>query len=235
MIKPGKYFFLAFFFLYGALQAQPEIPLNEYGLKVVSDISLYHELVALDSSNALLDLEILIPNLKKDVKYATTDNVTKHILYETPGVFLRLPAAHALRNVAAELALNGIGLVIYDGYRPYAVTKKIWEFVLDEDFAASPKTGSRHNRGCAIDLGLYDLKTGELLEMPTVFDEFTPKAGHGYQELPLSVRANRALLRSVMEKHGFQVLESEWWHYDFRDWKKFDLMDIPFTVLRSPK
>jgi len=125
--------------------------------------------------------------------------------------------------------------VIYDGYRPYAVTKKIWEFVLDEDFAASPKTGSRHNRGCAIDLGLYDLKTGELLEMPTVFDEFTPKAGHGYQELPLSVRANRALLRSVMEKHGFQVLESEWWHYDFRDWKKFDLMDIPFTVLRSPK
>lgn len=235
MIKPGKYFFIAFFFLYGALQAQPEIPLNEYGLKVVSDISLYHKLVALDSSNALLDLEILIPNLKKDVKYATTDNVTKHVLYETPGVFLRLPAANALRNVAVELALNGIGLVIYDGYRPYAVTKKIWEFVLDEDFAASPKTGSRHNRGCAIDLGLYDLKTGELLEMPTVFDDFTTKAGHAYQDLFLSIRANRALLRSVMEKHGFQVLESEWWHYDFRDWKKYDLMDIPFTELHQSK
>lgn len=235
MIKHGRYFFLAFLLLISGLQAQPEIPLNEYGLKVVSDISLYHKLVEFDSSNAILDLEMLISNLKKDVKYATTDNVTKHVLYESPGVFLRSPAAYALKNVAHELALNGIGLLIYDGYRPYAVTKKIWEFVLDEDFAASPKTGSRHNRGCAIDLGLYDLKTGELLEMPTVFDEFTPKAGHGYQDLSLSIRANRALLRSVMEKHGFQMLESEWWHYDFRDWKKYDLMDIPFTELHPSK
>lgn len=235
MQRPCRYFFIVLAFLLGTLQAQPEIPLNEYGLKVVSDNSIYHKLVALDSNNAILDLELLIPDLKKDVKYATTDNVTKLVLYETPGVFLRSPAAYALKNVAAELALNGIGLVVYDGYRPYSITKKIWESVLDEDFAASPKTGSRHNRGCAIDLGLYDLKTGELLEMPTVFDEFTPKAGHPYQDLPLTVRANRALLRSIMEKHGFLVYESEWWHYDFKDWKKFDLMDIPFQELHPVK
>ncbi len=227
-----KHLFVAIAFFAGALQAQPEIPLNEYGLNVVSDNSIYHELVSLDSNNAILDLELIIPNLKKDVKYATTDNVTKHVLYETPGVFLRSPAAYALKRVAEELALNGIGLVIYDGYRPYAVTKKIWEFVLDDNFAASPKTGSRHNRGCAIDLGLYDIKTGDLLEMPTVFDEFTPKAGHSYHDLSLEIRANRALLRSVMEKHGFVVYDSEWWHYDYKDWKKFDLMDIPFEKLR---
>ncbi len=228
-----KHLFVAIAFFAGALQAQPEIPLNEYGLNVVSDNSIYHELVSLDSNNAILDLELIIPNLKKDVKYATTDNVTKHVLYETPGVFLRSPAAYALKRVAEELALNGIGLVIYDGYRPYAVTKKIWEFVLDDNFAASPKTGSRHNRGCAVDLGLYDLVSGQLLDMPTVFDDFTPKAGHQYQDLPLSVRANRALLRSAMEKHGFLVYESEWWHYDFKDWKKYDLVDISFELLKK--
>lgn len=234
-MRPNRILFIFVILLSGILSAQPQIPVNEYGLKVVSEISLYHQLVTLDSNNSIVSLEGLIPGLKKDVRYATTDNVTKHVLYETPGVFLRLPAALALKKVAAELALNGIGLVVYDGYRPYSVTKKIWEFVLNEDYAASPKTGSRHNRGCAIDLGLYDLKSGELLEMPTFFDDFTPKAGHPFQDLPLAVRANRALLRGIMEKHGFLVLDSEWWHYDFAGWKNFDLMDIPFEMLSSGK
>ncbi len=223
------------FFLAVPVCGQHDIPVNEYGLKVVADITLYNKLVSLDSNNAIIDLELIIPQLKKDVKYATSDNVTKHVLYETPGTFLRLPAARALARVAEELALNGIGLVVYDGYRPYGVTKKIWEYVLDENYAASPKTGSRHNRGCAIDLGLYDLKTGELLEMPTIFDDFTTKAGHGFMDIPLNVRANRALLRSVMTKHGFMVLDSEWWHYDFQNWKKFDIIDIPFELLWKTK
>lgn len=211
---------------------QVEIPVNEYGLKVVNDIKLYHNLVAADSGQVLTNLEVVVPNLKKDIKYATKDNVTGQVLYSSPGVFLRQPAAIALKMIADELALNGIGIVVYDAYRPYSITKKIWDFVKDENYAASPKTGSRHNRGCAIDLGLYDLKSGELLTMPTVFDDFTEKAHHDYADIPLDIRTNRALLRTVMEKHGFVSLSTEWWHYDFAGWQNFPLMDIPFESVR---
>ncbi|MCA0388729.1 MAG: M15 family metallopeptidase [Bacteroidetes bacterium] len=227
-----KWFLPVFLFLSGIAFSQPEVPVNEFGLKVVNSKSLYLAQVAVNVENTLLNLEGLAPNLRKDVKYATTDNVTKQVLYTTPGVFLRKPAAEALKKIAEELALNGIGLVVYDAYRPYSITKKIWEFVLDEDFAASPKTGSRHNRGCAIDIGLYDIVSGELLEMPTVFDDFTEKASHKYMKISPQQRINRALLRTVMEKHGFKALESEWWHYDYSSWQSFDLMDISFEDLK---
>lgn len=212
--------------------AQSEIPVNEFGLKVVNDIKLYHSLVVADSGQKLTDLEIVVPYIKKDIRYATTDNVTGQVLYTSPRVFLRLPAANALKKIADELALNGIGILVYDAYRPYAITKKIWDFVKNEDYAASPKTGSRHNRGCAIDLGLYDLKSGKLLPMPTVFDDFSTKAHHDYGDLSIEIRTNRALLRTVMEKHGFISLSSEWWHYDFSGWQNFPLMDIPFEVIQ---
>lgn len=227
-----KWFLPVFLFLSGIAFSQPVVPVNEFGLKVVNSKSLYLAQVAVNVENTLLNLEGLAPNLRKDVKYATTDNVTKQVLYSTPGVFLRKPAAEALKKIAEELALNGIGLVVYDAYRPYSITKKIWEFVLDEDFAASPKTGSRHNRGCAIDIGLYDIVSGELLEMPTVFDDFTEKASHKYMKISPQQRINRALLRTVMEKHGFKALESEWWHYDYSSWQSFDLMDISFEDLK---
>lgn len=227
-----KWILPVFLFLSGIAFSQPEVPVNEFGLKVVNSKSLYLAQVTVNVENTLLNLEGLAPNLRKDVKYATTDNVTKQVLYSTPGVFLRKPAAEALKKIAEELALNGIGLVVYDAYRPYSITKKIWEFVLDEDFAASPKTGSRHNRGCAIDIGLYDIVSGELLEMPTVFDDFTEKASHKYMKISPQQRINRALLRTVMEKHGFKALESEWWHYDYSSWQSFDLMDISFEDLK---
>ena len=227
-----KWFLPVFLFLSGIAFSQPVVPVNEFGLKVVNSKSLYLAQVAVNVENTLLNLEGLAPNLRKDVKYATTDNVTKQVLYTTPGVFLRKPAAEALKKIAEELALNGIGLVVYDAYRPYSITKKIWEFVLDEDFAASPKTGSRHNRGCAIDIGLYDITNGELLDMPTIFDDFSEKASHKYMKISSQQRINRALLRTVMEKHGFKALESEWWHYDYSSWKSFDLMDISFEELK---
>lgn len=227
-----KWFLPAFLLLSGLAFSQPEVPVNEFGLKVVDSKSLYLAQVSNNVENTLLNLEGFIPNLRKDVKYATTDNVTKEVLYTTPGVFLRKPAAEALKKTAEELALNGIGLVVYDAYRPYSITKKIWEFVLNEDFAASPKTGSRHNRGCAIDIGLYDITNGELLDMPTIFDDFTEKASHKYMKISPQQRINRALLRTVMEKHGFRALESEWWHYDYSSWKSFDLMDISFEDLK---
>ncbi len=212
--------------------AQVEIPVNEFGLKVVADVKLYHRLVATDSAQILTNLETVVPSVKKDIKYATVDNVTGKVLYASPRVFLRYPAAIALKKIADELALNGIGIVVYDAYRPYSITKKIWDAVRDENYAASPKTGSRHNRGCAIDLGLYDLKTGKLLLMPTVFDDFTVKAHHDFADIPLEIRVNRALLRTVMEKHGFVALETEWWHYDFSGWQNFPLMDIEFEAVQ---
>lgn len=223
---------ILFFVLCFTGLAQVEIPVNEYGLKVVNDIKLYHKLVAADSGQVLTNLESVVPNLKKDIKYATKENVTGQVLYSSPGVFLRHPAAIALKKIADELALNGIGIVVYDAYRPYSITKKIWDVVKDENYAASPKTGSRHNRGCAIDLGLYDLKSGKLLIMPTVFDDFTEKAHHDYGDIPLDIRTNRALLRAVMQKYGFVPLETEWWHYDFAGWQNFPLMDIPFGLMQ---
>jgi D-alanyl-D-alanine dipeptidase len=231
----SKFFLKTVFLLFISsifVYAQVQIPVNEFGLKVVNDIKIYNELVAEDSNRTLTDLESMIPSIKKDIKYATVDNVTGKVLYASPRVFLRYPAAVALKKAAEELAANGIGILVYDAYRPYEITKKIWDFVQNEDYAASPKTGSRHNRGCAIDLGLYDLKTGEMVVMPTVFDDFSVKAHHDYNELPLEVRVNRALLRTIMEKNGFLSLSTEWWHYDFSGWQNYSLMDIPFEGLK---
>jgi D-alanyl-D-alanine dipeptidase len=230
-MKLIRIFFFSALFIFTTF-AQIEIPVNEFGLKIVTTTALYDSLVKIDSSQKLVDLELIIPNLKKNIIYATKENITKQVLYLSPKVFLRNSAALALQKVSEELSKHGIGIIIYDAYRPYSVTLKLWEAVKDENFAASPKTGSRHNRGCAIDLSLYDLKTGKLLEMPTVFDDFTEKASHKYLDIPTEARINRALLRLVMEKYGFISLESEWWHYDFEGWKNYSLTDIPFEFLK---
>jgi D-alanyl-D-alanine dipeptidase len=107
----------------------------------------------------------------------------------------------------------------------------MWEPIKNPDYVADPKKGSRHNRGAAVDLTLIDLKTGAELPMPTPYDDFTPRAAHAFDELPPDVLANRALLRGLMEKHGFDPLPSEWWHFDFRGWERFDLLDVAFAEL----
>lgn len=224
-------FLLIFLFFYSTNSYAQEIPENEYGLKVVSSYDLYASLIENDSNQILVNLESFIPGIKKDVKYATDDNVTGAILYNSPGIFLRLPAALALKQVQEELKKSGFELKIFDSYRPYAITKKIWEFVLDENYAASPKTGSRHNRGAAVDLTIIVSSSGEELNMPTPFDDFSELAHHDYNKLPVETRVNRALLKNVMERFGFISLKTEWWHYDFKDWRNFPLMDISFDEL----
>jgi D-alanyl-D-alanine dipeptidase len=121
-----------------------------------------------------------------------------------------------------------LGLKIFDGYRPYSVTVKFFDIASDKSFVANPKDGSRHNRGCAIDLTLINLRTGKELEMPTPYDSFAPEAASDFNNLPSEVIQNRELLRSTMEKNGFRVLNNEWWHFDFNGWKSFEIMDIPF-------
>lgn len=126
---------------------------------------------------------------------------------------------------------SGLGLKIYDGYRPYSVTVQFFKSASDKSFVANPKDGSRHNRGCAIDLTLINLKTGKELDMPTAYDSFAAQAASDYNNLPENLIKNRSLLRSVMERNGFSVLNNEWWHFDFIGWKNYELMDIPFENL----
>lgn len=209
------------------------IPINEYGLQVIETPSQYRRTVAEDPANRLVDLGEEIPELQLDIRYATENNFMHRRLYPVAAAWLRAPAADALRAIEEELRARGLGLKVFDAYRPYRVTRMMWEPYKDPDFVADPAKGSRHNRGAAVDLTIIDLATGQQLPMPTPYDAFTEKAAHAYQDLPDVVLRNRALLRDVMERHGFDALPSEWWHYDFRGWQRFALMDIPLETLST--
>jgi len=208
-----------------------EVPANKYGLKVVNEFSTYQLQIEKDTSKALIDLEKFILGIITDVRYATENNFAKTKFYESEKVFLRLPAAVALKKIEEELSKQNLSLKVFDAYRPYSVTEKMWEFVHDARYAASPATGSRHNRACAVDATLVDLTTKKELEMPTPYDDFTDKAHHDYNDLPENILNNRELLKTVMTKYGFEALDSEWWHYDFSGWKNFELLDIQFEDL----
>lgn len=224
---------LVFIFLFITANYAQEIPKNRYGLPVVSNVALYQDQIKKDSAKELIDLEKFIPNLFIDVRYATENNFAKTKFYNSQKTFLRLPAAVALKKIQEELLQKNISLKIFDAYRPYSVTEKMWKFVHDDRYAANPKTGSRHNRACAVDVTLVDLQTKNELEMPTPYDNFTQKAHHNYNNLPKKILKNRALLKAIMTKYGFESITSEWWHYDFTGWKKFELLDIPFEYLEK--
>ena len=170
----------------------------------------------------MIDVQKLIPTIVLDLRYGSTNNFMKRIMYpEQPGfTFLRLPAAKALALVQQELNGKGYGLKIYDAYRPYFVTQKFWELVHDERYVADPKKGSGHNRGIAIDLTIIDLKTKQELKMPTGFDNFTDSAHHDFMHLPDDVLKNRNLLKETMEKYGFVEFATEWWHYSLPNLEK---------------
>lgn len=213
-----------------ACASATSVPKNRHGLEVIAARAVYDATVRTDTDNRLADVST-IPAIVVDVRYATPDNFMKRPLYPVARAFLRAPAAAALRRAQAELEQQGLGLKVFDAYRPYRVTEQMWELIRNPDYVADPKKGSRHNRGAAVDVTLVDLATGRELPMPTGYDSFEPAAAHAYEDLPEDVRRNRALLRSVMEKHGFDPLPSEWWHYDFRGWEKFHLLDIPLEQL----
>ncbi len=185
----------------------------------------------------LVELTKLDNTIKLDIRYARTDNFVGKVVYCEVRAFMQRPAAEALLRVHQKLKKQGFGLVIFDGYRPWSVTKLFWE-VTPEDkrkFVANPKTGSKHNRGCAVDLSLFDLRTGKFIEMPTDFDDFTEKASPNYKGGTKEQRKNRDLLRTTMEADGFTVNVNEWWHFDYKDWQDYDIYDIAFSEIVEDK
>ena len=221
--------FVALCVLTACVTSAVTIPENRYGLRVVPDVATYERLVKAEPKKRLVDLASL--GIPLDIRYATADNFMKKPLYPTAKAYLRAPAARALAEVKRELATRGLGIKVYDAYRPYRVTEAMWEPIKNPDYVADPAKGSRHNRGAAVDLTIVDLGSGAEVAMPTAYDDFTERAAHAFTNLPADALANRALLRDVMVKHGFEPLPSEWWHYDFKGWERFELMDVDLVDL----
>ena len=178
----------------------------------------------------LVELVTLDNTIKLDIRYATADNFVGRPVYPQARAFLQKPAAKAVARVHKKLKKQGLGLVIFDGYRPWTITKLFWDVVPNEKrkFVADPAKGSKHNRGCAVDLSIFDLKTGELVDMPSGYDEFTERASPDYAGGTPEQRANRELLRKLMEDEGFTVNPNEWWHFDYKNWQDYAIYDISF-------
>ena len=204
----------------------------KYGLVPVT-LEKYKSSQTTNPQNELINLEKHIPGIKLDIRYATTNNFTKEKIYNLARAYARKPVAESLKKAQAEFNKLGFGIKIFDAYRPYAATVKFYEVYHDTTYVASPYRGSRHNRGCAIDMTIFDLKTGEDLPMPTEYDSFRKEAWPSTPVKDPVIKKNRDLIISVMEKHGFKVNGSEWWHFDFIGWQKFDVMDISFEELEK--
>jgi zinc D-Ala-D-Ala dipeptidase len=181
----------------------------------------------------LVDLAKLDARIKLEIRYATTDDFLSTPVYTSARAFLQRPAAEALLRAHRDLMQQGYGLLIFDAYRPWYITKIFWDATPPDkhDFVANPVQGSRHNRGCAVDLTLYDLKTGKEVEMTGGYDEMSERSYPNYKGGTKEQRARRDVLRRAMERQGFQVYEFEWWHFDYRDWPHYSIGNVPFEEI----
>ncbi len=182
----------------------------------------------------LVELVKMDPTIKLEIRYATTNNFLGSVFYAQARAFMQHPAAEAVVRANHVLKKAGYGLLIHDGYRPWYVTKTFWDATPLEKkwLVADPSSGSRHNRGCAIDLTLYDLKTGRAIEMPSTYDESTPRAYAFYPGGTELQHWHRALLRRAMEAEGFTVNPTEWWHFDYKDWKSYRIGNLAFDEIK---
>lgn len=184
----------------------------------------------------LVELTKLDPTICLDVRYATTNNLFGSVFYAEPRAFMQRPAAEALVRVSQKLKPLGYGLLVHDAYRPWYVTKVFWDATPNDKkiFVADPSKGSRHNRGCAVDITLYDLKTKKPIEMVSTYDETTDRAYPNYPGGTSLQRWHRDLLRTAMEAEGFTVYEAEWWHFDYKDWQQYPILNIRFDQISAP-
>lgn len=218
---------LLFFFI---VMFTPVVAQYKYGLKVTS-WEEYQNSIKVNPKKELIDLEKHIPALVLDIRYATTNNFTGEKIYNLAKAFARRPVADALKRAQEDLKAQGLGIKVFDAYRPYKATVKFYEVYGDTTYVASPYRGSRHNRGCAVDITLIDLKTGKELKMPTPYDSFQKAAWPSTPAKDPEIARNRSLLIATMKKQGFRVNSSEWWHFDFIGWKNYEVLDIDFEQL----
>ncbi len=178
--------------------------------------------------NDLVNIQQVAPTIRQDIRYATANNFMKRKLYPVARCLLHEQVAQQLKQVQIELAINNLGLKVFDCYRPLSIQKQMWQILPDNRYVANPAQGSRHNRASAIDLTLVDLTTGKEQEMPSKFDDFSVRSHINYDGASPTAKSNRQVLRVAMEKHGFKGIPTEWWHYDSLDCKKYPLLDIPW-------
>lgn len=188
---------------------------------------------ALAQDSELVELIRIDPSLHLDIRYATPNNFLGFPVYPEARAFLQREAALAVKAANEELRGQGLGLLILDAYRPHSVTQLMWDRTPESQraYVADPAKGSRHNRGAAVDLTIIDLSTGRPLKMPSKYDDFSSKAHHDYMGASNEALQNRAKLKALMVKHGFEPLSNEWWHYDFAGWEKYPISDQSFKEL----
>lgn len=200
---------------------------------VISSINEYKRLIQKDPSKTLVDLKEFCPSIFLDIRYASSNNFLGFPVYKKAKAYARFPIALAISEIQKELEPLGLSLKIYDAYRPYSVTKRMWELTHGSPYVANPSYGSVHNRGTALDLTLVNLEDTSEVPMPSQYDEFNLKASHQFYNINRSFINNRNLLKRIMEKHGFKANEHEWWHYDFKNYKSYELLDIAFEELEK--
>ena len=185
----------------------------------------------------LVELATLDSTMRLDIRYATTNNFMGERFYDAPQAFLQRPAAEALIRAHRRLAALGYGLLIHDAYRPWYVTWMFWQATPDslKLFVADPAGGSRHNRGAAVDVTLYDLASGTPVTMPSGYDEFSERAYPDYPGGTSRQRWHRDLLRATLEAEGFHVYQYEWWHFDFEGWERYPILNLPFAMIRQER
>lgn len=189
--------------------------------------------VGAETQSDLVELITIDPSLRLDIRYATPHNFLGFPVYPEARAFLQREAALALKAANEELRPEGLGLLILDAYRPHSVTKLMWERtpVSQRAYVADPAKGSRHNRGAAVDLTMVDLASGRPLRMPSMYDDFSERAHHDYRTASPEALKNRAKLKALMEKHGFEPLSNEWWHYDFAGWQRYPIGNQSFEEI----
>ena len=192
-----------------------------------------HETGSFKATN-LVELVKLDTSIHLDIRYATSNNILGRPVYKEARAFLQRPAAEALIKVNKELKSFGYGLLIFDGYRPWSVTKIFWDITPKENkkFVANPKEGSRHNRGCAIDLSLYEIASGKEVEMTGQYDEMSERSYPGFTGGTAEQHKMRDLLRSKMEANDFTVYDYEWWHFDYKDWRSYGIENVQFSKIK---
>lgn len=229
-----KLFWSAIFLLIIHSAAAQDSILNKHGLNVIKTTEAYKKSISKKPGFEMVDIKNTIPGIEFELRYSTTNNfLHKKIYPPVSTTYIRKDAAIALSEVQSELKQTGMGLKIFDAYRPYSITEKIWKLVKDERYAASPEKGSNHNRGVAVDLTIIDLKTKTALDMGTDFDNFSDSAHHNFTALSEEILKNRLLLKSIMIKHGFEAFDTEWWHYTLPNANEYELMNLSFGELKK--